>query len=201
MRRSSPRWRPGSPGARDPDAVQRDVFPRDVFPRDGIRRQDLRRQDLRRQDLRRHGLRRVAAALLKAAWGYAVFDFQDESPIQRLIALGVVSIVLAALFFWLGGRKRTLPSSGSTELEEFTNALDAALFLEGNRFESAKGARSEWLAASVRPATHSDAAYPADPGEMVNLAEDAEYQTVLNQHRQYLADWSQQEGDNFPNII
>jgi len=60
----------------------------------------------------------VAVALLKAAWGYAVFDFQDESPIQRLIALGVVSIVLAALFFWLGGRKRTLPSSGSTELEE-----------------------------------------------------------------------------------
>lgn len=60
----------------------------------------------------------VAAALLKAAWGYAVFDFQDESPIERLIALGVVSIVLAALFFWLGGRKRTLPSSDSTELEE-----------------------------------------------------------------------------------
>ena len=48
----------------------------------------------------------VAAALLKAAWGYAVFDFSDETPIQRLIALGVVSIVLAALFFWLGGRKR-----------------------------------------------------------------------------------------------
>jgi hypothetical protein len=60
----------------------------------------------------------VAAALLKAAWGYAVFDFSDETPIQRLIALGVVSIVLAALFFWLGSRKRTLPSGGSTELDE-----------------------------------------------------------------------------------
>ncbi|MEE9562785.1 MAG: hypothetical protein V3W50_06930 [Thermoanaerobaculia bacterium] len=60
----------------------------------------------------------VAAALLKAAWGYAVFDFQDQRPIQRLITLGVVSIVLAALFFWLGGRKRGLPSSVSSELEE-----------------------------------------------------------------------------------
>jgi len=66
--------------------------------------------------------------------------------------------------------QRTLTARDGTQLpidqlEEFTSALDAALFLEGDRFEGAKGARSDWLAASVRPATHSDAAYPADPGD------------------------------------
>jgi hypothetical protein len=71
----------------------------------------------------------VAAALLKAAWGYAVFDFQDQRPIQRLITLGVVSIVLAALFFWLGGRKRALPATDSSQLEEVEGA-DAPSALE-----------------------------------------------------------------------
>lgn len=59
----------------------------------------------------------VALALLKAAWGYAVFDFEDERPIQRLITLGVISIVLAALFLWLVSRRRGSASRHLVELE------------------------------------------------------------------------------------
>ena len=36
-----------------------------------------------------------------------------------------------------------------------------------------------------------------DPGEMKNLAEDAAYRTVLEQHRQRLADWCRRYGDDF----
>ncbi|MBD3378462.1 sulfatase-like hydrolase/transferase [candidate division KSB1 bacterium] len=36
-----------------------------------------------------------------------------------------------------------------------------------------------------------------DPGEMVNLAKDENYRTILEQHRQYLADFCREYGDEF----
>ena len=36
-----------------------------------------------------------------------------------------------------------------------------------------------------------------DPGEMRNLAHQAQYRPVLEQHRQYLAGWCRQHGDGF----
>jgi arylsulfatase A-like enzyme len=37
-----------------------------------------------------------------------------------------------------------------------------------------------------------------DPGEMKNLAPDAAHQPILAQHRAYLHQWCQENGDNFP---
>jgi len=37
-----------------------------------------------------------------------------------------------------------------------------------------------------------------DPGEMKNLAGDTAHAATLRQHRQYLADWCQRYGDDFP---
>jgi len=37
-----------------------------------------------------------------------------------------------------------------------------------------------------------------DPGEMKNLAQDAAHQSVLARHRQYLRQWCQENGDDFP---
>jgi len=57
------------------------------------------------------------------------------------------------------------------QLEEFADRLDAAALLEGDGFERAKAQRADWLAAPVRPAAHSGAAYPADPEETAAFLE------------------------------
>jgi len=41
----------------------------------------------------------------------------------------------------------------------------------------------------------------ADPGEMNNLATDPSYQTVLVEHRGYLAQWCVQTNDQFIEVI